>query len=141
MKILFKLIILMLLANIFPNVTSAKSGILDGNSYLITVKQETGKKHHPWRSWPNDTLKFDSGKMYSIYMQERERFHPASYAPPTSLTKADSLITFNYENHNPGGSFLRIEGTVQGTTIKGTIRWTSVAKNRTRTYSYEGILA
>lgn len=116
------------------------SGTLDGNSYLIEVKQETGEKHEPQVGWPIDTLLFDFGKLYSVYMQERERFCPSVYSPSTSKIESDSLINFKYENSNPGGSFLQIIGTVLGTTIKGTISWTSGAKNITRTYSFEGTL-
>ena len=112
---------------------------MDGKSYKIEVKQETGKKHKPNSGWPTDTLNFDSGKMFSLYMQERERFYASSYSPSTGKTDLESGISFKYENTNPGGSFLRIEGTVKGTSISGSIRWTAAYKSRTRTYTFVGI--
>lgn len=140
MKHLLNLIITASIASVCSISTFAQTGSLDGNSYQIEVKQQTGKKHRPKGGWPTDTLTFDSGEMFSLYMQERERFLPISYSEDTDTGDLETGISFKYENTNRGGSLLRIEGTVIGDTIKGTIRWTAAHKTRTRTYTFEGTL-
>ncbi len=115
-----------------------QTGNLDGKSYKIEVKQETGKNHKPKSGWPTDTLKFDAGKMFSHYMQKRERFYPSSYSSKSRKTELTSVINFKYENFNLGRSLLSIEGIVTGTSISGNIRWTSSNKSRTQTYSFQG---
>ena len=125
---------------IYSDTTTVESGELDGKTFVIEVKQEKGQSHKPLSGWPTDSLKFFDGKMFSFYMQERERFYPAPYKPEVSQEKVEDGMSFKYENTNPGGSFLRIEGTVVGDKIKGTIRWTSAYKDITRTYSFEGAL-
>jgi hypothetical protein len=117
-----------------------QKGMLDGKTYQIVVRQVSKEKPVPSRSWPEDKFIFESGKMYSLYMQEHERFSPTNYQSSANSVATESTISFECVSANPSGSTLHIDGNVQGSTIRGAITWTSAANDLIRTYTYEGIL-
>ncbi|UKN03488.1 hypothetical protein K6119_08170 [Paracrocinitomix mangrovi] len=136
MKYAYTLILTALFVCLSPNKLFCQSTPnLDGKDYLVEVERVKGKKMGS--NWPDDTLKFDSGNLYSIYMMEREGFGSSSYSPKLYKTDSIQIILFKYKEYNKYGSLLQIKGKAQGNNIEGTISWTSLAG--TREYTFSGV--